>query len=69
LPLIDRKEIKAGNIFIGDSGASGHMVHSMDGIIDARDTNQKVTIGNGQSIHATKRGKLRAYNVSKFLIL
>jgi hypothetical protein len=41
------------------------MIHSMDGIIDAKDTNQKVTIGNGQSIHETKKGKLRAYYVSK----
>jgi hypothetical protein len=41
------------------------MVHSMDGIIDVKDMNQKVTIGNGQSIHATKIGKLRASYVSK----
>ena len=53
--------IKEGNLFIADSGASCHMVHSEDGLFDAVPINGRITIGNGQSIAAVKQGKFRGY--------
>jgi hypothetical protein len=56
---------KSTNIFIGDTGASCHMVHSANLLIDATDINEKITIGNGKYITATEIGKLCGYHVSK----
>ena len=47
------------DIYIGDSGASCHMVHSDKGMYDATTIKEKITIGNGQSIEALKIGKKR----------
>jgi hypothetical protein len=44
-------------IYIGDSGASCHMVHSDEGMYDVKPINEKITIGNGQYIKALKIGK------------
>jgi hypothetical protein len=45
------------NIYIGDSGASCHMVHSDEGMGDVKSIKEKITIGNGQYIKALKIGK------------
>jgi hypothetical protein len=45
------------NIYIGDSGASCHMVHSDEGMYDVKQIKEKITIGNGQYIEALKIGK------------
>jgi hypothetical protein len=47
----------AENIYIGDSGASCHMVHSDEGMYDIKSIKEKITIGNGQYIEALKIGK------------
>jgi hypothetical protein len=47
------------NIFIGNSGASCHMVHSDEGMYDVKPIKEKITIGNGQYIKALKIGKKR----------
>jgi hypothetical protein len=47
------------NIYIGDSGASCHMVHSDEGMYDVKPIKEKITIGNGQYIEALKSGKKR----------
>ena len=65
LPLVDRDEIKEGNIFLGDSGASCHMVHSEDGMTDVKETKSKVTIRNGHTIPATMIGNLKAKYVDQ----
>jgi hypothetical protein len=66
LPVIEADEKndrpKSTNIFIGDTGASCHMVHSANLLTDI---NEKITIGNGKYITATQIGKLRGYHVSK----
>jgi hypothetical protein len=45
------------NIYIGDSGASCHMVHTDEGMYDDKSIKEKITIGNGQYIEALKIGK------------
>jgi hypothetical protein len=45
------------NIYIGDSRASCHMVHSDEGMYDVKSIKEKITIGNGQYIEALKIGK------------
>ena len=45
--------------FIGDTGASCHMVHSDDGLFNAREINEPVTFGNGQTVMAVKIGDKR----------
>ena len=51
---------KMKNIFIADSGASCHMIHSDKGMFDTKNIKDEITIGNGASVLATKIGKLRA---------
>ena len=46
------------NIFIADSGASCHMTSSLSGMTDIVDINEKITVGNGQVIRATKMGTM-----------
>jgi hypothetical protein len=45
------------NIYIGDSGASCHMVHLDEGMYDVKTIKERITIGNGQYIEALKIGK------------
>ena len=47
------------NIYIGDSGASCHMVHSDEGMYDVKTIKERITIGNGNYIEAFKIGKKR----------
>jgi hypothetical protein len=47
------------DIWICDSGASGHHSMSMNGIIITQDINEKVTIGNGNKMVSSKSGSLR----------
>ena len=43
-------------IFIADTGASGHMSGSTEGMTNLRKCNDSVVVGNGQSIKATMVG-------------
>jgi hypothetical protein len=45
------------NIYIGNSGASCHMVHSDEGMYDIKNIRERITIGNGPCIKALKIGK------------
>ena len=42
-----------------DSAASTHMGNTDDGMFDYEDINEKVTVGNGKTVWAKKRGKIR----------
>ena len=46
------------NTWIGDTGATSHMVTNADGLIEAEVIDEKIKIGNGQYMRATKKGKL-----------
>ena len=65
LPMMEKTVIKDTHTFIGDSGASCHMVHSEKGMFDVTSANENVTIGNGHKIAVTKVGKLRATYIPK----
>ena len=43
-------KVYSENIYIGDTGASCHMVHSDKGMFNVKDIKEKITIGNGQYI-------------------
>jgi hypothetical protein len=47
------------DIWICDSGASGHYSMSIDGMFNVKDIDEKVTVGNGEKMVATKVGSLR----------
>ena len=51
-------------IWIGDSGASGHMVNSDENLYDWEEINEEITIANDDSIRATKIGKLMVESTS-----
>jgi hypothetical protein len=46
-------------IFIGDSGASCHMVSDDTNMFDTKTIKEFITIGNGETVKATKVGKKR----------
>jgi hypothetical protein len=48
-----------GDIWICDSGASGHYCMSIEGMFDIQDIDEKITVGNGNKMVATKVGSLR----------
>jgi hypothetical protein len=47
-------EILTDNIWICDSGACGHYCKSDNGLFDVKDINEKITVGNGESMKAIK---------------
>jgi hypothetical protein len=47
------------DIWICDIGASGHYSMSIDGMFNIQDIDEKVTVGNGEKMVATKVGSLR----------
>ena len=44
--------------WIGDTGATSHMIHNDEGLLNVTLINEKVKIGNGKEMRATKRGTL-----------
>jgi hypothetical protein len=54
-----REERIGKDIWICDSGASGHYSMSIDGMFNILDIDEKVTVGNGEKMVATKVGSLR----------
>jgi hypothetical protein len=52
-------EIIANNIWICDSGACGHDCKSDKGLFHVKDINEKITVGNGESMKAIKVGSLK----------
>lgn len=51
--------IQDQNLWIGDSGASSHMVNSTYGLIDVEDIDVNVEMGDGKIVKATKKGIFR----------
>ena len=47
------------NTFLGDTGASTHMVGSDEGLYDYEEIDKSVVIGDGKELKATKLGKLK----------
>ena len=45
--------------FLGDTGASTHMVPTDEGMYDCEEINEPVIIGDGKPMRAVKKGKLR----------
>ena len=52
-----REKVLKKHLFIADSGASCHMVHTDTGMFDTRDIKEEITVGNGNVIYAMKIGK------------
>ena len=48
-----------GTTFLGDTGASTHMIGVNDGLYDCRDIDETVVIGDGKPMRATRIGKLK----------
>jgi hypothetical protein len=44
------------NTWIGDSGASIHMVNNLNGVTEIEEINDTVTLGDGRKVEAPKRG-------------
>ena len=52
-------------IWIGDSGASSHMVMNTNGMFDLKEWKIPVRFGNKSKLYATKIGKFKGVAVSK----
>ncbi len=52
-------EISSEEIWIGDSGASSHMVKSLKGVTDVQDINVDIRLGDGSLIKAVKSGTFK----------
>ena len=60
--ILDKKgNMDTSHIWIGDSGASCHMTHSLDGMYDIKEEKFAVTIGDGKPIYSEKVGKWKGY--------
>ena len=53
------------HLWVGDSGASCHMTNSLSGMYNIKDKEFSVTIGDGQTVQATKTGKWKGYTNQK----
>jgi hypothetical protein len=56
-----QNQILTDDIWICDSGAFRHYYKSDKGLFDAKDINEKITVGNGESMKAIKVGSLKCY--------
>jgi hypothetical protein len=56
-----QNEILTDDIWICDSGACGHYCKSDKGLFDVKDINEKITVGNGESMKAIKVGSLQCH--------
>ena len=58
--MVTTKQINLpSDIWICDSGACGHYCRFMEGLMNVRDINEEITIGNGHTMVATKLGDLK----------
>jgi hypothetical protein len=55
-PLLQKNGTLIDDIWICDSGACGH---STEGMFNTRDIDEKIAVGNGNSMTATKVGSLK----------
>jgi hypothetical protein len=54
-------EILKDDICICDSGACGHYCKLDKDLFDVKDINEKITVGNGESMKAIKVGSLKCH--------
>jgi hypothetical protein len=59
LMATSKNKILTDDSWICDSGACGHYYNSDKGLFDFKDTNEKITVGNGESMKAIKVGSLK----------
>jgi hypothetical protein len=57
--LVSENSELSENICIEDSGASCHYYKSDQGLFDVRDVSERITVGSGKTMKATKIGRLR----------
>jgi hypothetical protein len=57
--VTSKNEILTDDIWICDSGACGNNCKSDKVLIDVKDINEKITVGNGESMKAIKVGSLK----------
>ena len=53
------KDYKNSDIWIGDTGATSHMMHDLKGLLDVKESESNVQIGNGNKMKTTAMGKYR----------
>jgi hypothetical protein len=58
-----KNEILTGDNWICESGACGQNCKSDKGLFDVKDINEKITVGNGESINAIKVGSLNCHAI------
>jgi hypothetical protein len=63
-----KNEILTDHNWICDSGACGHYFKSDKGLFDVKDINEKITVGNGESMKAIKVESIK-YHVIQLTIL
>jgi cation transport regulator ChaB len=51
--------LKNPNIWIGDTAATVHMTSHEDGMVDIKNMNGSITVGNGQTMMTTKTGNIK----------
>jgi hypothetical protein len=56
-----KNKILTDDIWICDSGACRHYCKSDKGLFDVKDISEKITVGNGESMKATKVGILKCH--------
>jgi hypothetical protein len=56
-----KNEMLMDDIWICDSGACGHYCKSDKRLFDVKDINEKITVGNGESMKAIKVGSLKCH--------
>jgi hypothetical protein len=61
LTATSKNEILTDDIWICVSGACGHYRKSDKGLFDVKDINEKITVGNGDSMKAIKVGSLKCH--------
>jgi hypothetical protein len=59
LLMATEDQIVDNQFWIGDSGATSHMICSEVGMFETKASNQNVIVGDGQSLKIEKTGKLR----------
>jgi hypothetical protein len=57
--MTSKNKILTDDIWICGSGACGNFCKSDKGLFDVKDINEKITVGNGQSMKAIKVGSLK----------
>ena len=55
----------SSDIWIGDTGSTCHLVNDDSHMFDIEEISEKVKVGNGESIVASKKGKVKVKFIQK----